>query len=143
MLKHQPKILAKTLDYISRHSPGEHGLFWDPDGTMPWKELYWAMQEDPSLRFVRESTIREIGSLGIELPFVLDGSRLRLVAEVGSPQYPPASEVPGRLTSGIRAKNMVYVQDNGLKSVGRPFVALCADRELALRIAKRREPEPT
>ena len=142
MLKHQPKTLAKTLDYIARRSPGEYGLFWDPDGTMPWKELYWVLQEDPSLRFVREATIRELGLLGIELPFVLDESRLRLVAAATGSGYPQASEVPERLYFGLRPKNMVYTQKNGLRSAARPYVPLCGDRELALRIAKRREEAP-
>jgi putative RNA 2'-phosphotransferase len=141
-LKHHLKTLAKTLDYIARRSPGEYGLFWDPDGTMPWKEFYWALQEDPSLRFVRESTIREIGLLGIPLSFALDGSRLRLVSEVDRPGYPAASEVSGRLYFGLRPRNMVYAPDNGLKAASRPFIALCTDREFALRIAKRREQEP-
>src|SRR5208337_4911171 len=100
MLKHQPKTLAKILDYIARRSPGEHGLFWDPDGGMPWKEFYWVLQEDPSLRFVRESTIRELALLGIELPFALDGKLLRLRPEVACPRYPSASEVPERLYFG-------------------------------------------
>jgi putative RNA 2'-phosphotransferase len=142
MLKHQPKTLAKTLDYIARRSPGEYGLFWDPDGAMPWKEFYWALQEDPSLRFVRESTIRELELLGIELPFVMDGNRLRLVAQQTRPCYPPAFEVPERLFFGLRAKNLVHVQKNGLYGHGNRSLALCEDRELALRIAKRREEAP-
>jgi putative RNA 2'-phosphotransferase len=142
MLKHQPKTLAKTLDYIARRSPGEHGLFWDPDGAMPWKEFYWVLQEDPSLRFVRESTIRELGLLGIDLPFLLDGNRLRLVPEIDKPEYPPASDVPERLYAGLSPKKMVHTQKNGLDSAGRKFLPLCSDRQLALRIAKRREQEP-
>jgi len=142
MLKHQPKTLAKTLDYIGRRSPGEHGLFWDPEGTMPWKEFYWVLQEDASLRFVRESTLRELILLGIDLPFVLDGNLLRLRPEIGLPDYPVVSDVPKRLYFGLRPKNMVHTQNNGLKSTRRRFVALCADRELALRIAKRIEPAP-
>lgn len=142
MLKHQPKTLAKTLDYIARRSPGEYGLFWDADGAMPWKEFYWVLQEDPSLRFVRESTIRELGLLGIDLPFALDGSRLRLVAEGSRPEYPAASEVPERLYFGLRPKKLDHTQNNGLRGAGRRSVALCADRELALRMAKRREDAP-
>ncbi|MGO9534554.1 MAG: hypothetical protein ACLP3B_25715 [Syntrophobacteraceae bacterium] len=142
MLKHQPKTLAKVLDYIARRCPGEYGLFWDPDGAMPWKEFYWTLQEDPSLRFVRESTIRELALLGIELPWKLDGNMLRLCPEVASPSYPPASEVPERLYFGLRPKNLVRTQENGLASSSRRFIALCADRELALRIAKRREQSP-
>ena len=142
MLKHQPKTLAKILDYIARRSPGEHGLFWDTDGAMPWKEFYWALQEDPSLRFVRESTIRELALLGIELPWKLDGNMLRLCPEVARPSYPPASDVPERLYFGLRPKNMVRTQEIGLNSSRRRFIAVCADRDLALRIAKRREQSP-
>ncbi|MGA2400140.1 MAG: hypothetical protein ABSG91_00345 [Syntrophobacteraceae bacterium] len=142
MLKHQPKTLARILDYIARHSPGEHGLFWDPDGAMPWKEFYWALQEDPSLRFVRESTIRELALLGIELSFGLDGNLLRLRPEVARPCYPPASDVPERLYFGLKSKTLVHAQTIGLKSASRRFIAVCAQRELALRIAKRREQAP-
>jgi putative RNA 2'-phosphotransferase len=142
MLKHQPKTLARILDYIARHAPGEHGLFWDPDGVMPWKEFYWALQEDPSLRFVREATIRELTLIGMDLSFVLDGNLLRLVGEVTKPVYPLASEVPERLYYGLRPNNLVFVQNNGLRSSARRYVALCSERDLALRIARRRERAP-
>jgi putative RNA 2'-phosphotransferase len=142
MLKHQPKTLAKTLDYITWHSPGEYGLFWDPEGTMPWKEFYWALQEDFSLRFVRQSTIRELTLLGIELPFVLDGTLLRLRPEFVLPAYSPASDVPMRLYFGLKPKSMVYTQQIGLKSTRRRFVPVCCERELALRIARRDEKSP-
>lgn len=142
MLKHQPKTLAKVLDYIARRSPGEHGLFWDPDGVMPWKELYWALQEDSSLRFVREATIRELMLLGVDLPFTLDGNLLRLRPDVELPGYPCASNVPERLYFGLRVRNLLQTQRNGLKPSSRRFMALCAEREMALRIAKRREPSP-
>ncbi len=142
MLKHQQKTLAKILDYIARRSPGEHGLFWDPGGTMPWKEFYWALQEDPSLRFVRESTIRELAFLEIELPFALEGNLLRLYPEAAGPGYALASDVPERLYFGLRPKNLVQTQENGLTSSTRRFIAVCSERELALRIARRREQSP-
>jgi putative RNA 2'-phosphotransferase len=142
MLKHQPKTLAKTLDYIIRRSPGEHGLFWDPDGTMPWKEFYWTLQQDLSLRFVRESTICELALLGIELPFLLDGKLLRLRPEFDRPAYPPAPDLPKRLYFGLKPKNLVHTQNFGLKSTRRPFLALCSKQELAIRIAARIEPAP-
>lgn len=142
MLKHQPKTLAKTFDYLARHSPGEYGLFWDPDGAMPWKEFYWALQEDFSLRFVRQSTIQELTLLGIELPFVLDGSLLRLRPEFALPAYPRASDVPARLYFGLKPKNIAYTQKLGLRGARRRFVPLCGDRDLALRIARRDEKAP-
>ena len=142
MLKHQPRTLAKTLDYIARRSPGEYGLFWDPEGAMPWKEFYWALQEDVSLRFVRQSTIQELTLLGIELSFALDGNLLRLRPEFALPAYPPASDVPMRLYFGLKPKNMAYAQKIGLKNARRSFVPVCSERELALRIARRDEKAP-
>ncbi len=142
MLKHQPKTLAKTLSFIGYRSPAEFGLFWDPDGTMPWKEFYWALQEDPGLRFVREATLKELALLGIDMPFVLDGRLLRLAPGADLPSHPPAAEVPGRLYYGIKPNILARAQEFGLNPAGRGFLPVCADRELAVRIARRREPEP-
>ncbi|MHC1727131.1 MAG: hypothetical protein AB9866_14185 [Syntrophobacteraceae bacterium] len=141
-MKHQPKTLAKTLDYIGFRSPGEYGLFWDPDGTMPWKEFYWALQEDPSLRFVKQSNLRELELLGLDMPFTLDGNLLRLSPGILPPRYPVAAEVPERLFLGIRARTLVVAQEFGLKPSSRSLLPLCSSRELALQMARRREPEP-
>lgn len=142
MLKSRHKTLARTLSFIGYHSPGEYGLFWDPDGTMPWKEFYRALQEDPGLRFVRESSLRELSLLAIELPFFLDGNLLRIAPGNALPLYLAAADVPQRLYAGIRPKNLVRVQEIGLRASSRPFLPVFAGREPALRIAKRREPEP-
>jgi putative RNA 2'-phosphotransferase len=142
MLKHQPKTLARTLVYIAVHSPDEFGLYWDSDGSMPWKEFYWALQEDDSLKFVRESNLRELALLGIDLPFILDGNRLRLRSREPATDYPLVDNIPERLYLAVRTKNLAYIQEFGLKSLTRPLMPVCAEREMALRIAKRRESEP-
>lgn len=142
MIKHQHKTLARTLSFIGYHSPGEYGLFWDADGTMPWKEFYWALREDPGLRFVRESTLRELHLLGIELPFSLDGGVLRIAPGTALPHYSGASKVPERLYFASRPKNLVSTQEIGLRPGARALIPVCSSRELALRIAKRRDAEP-
>jgi putative RNA 2'-phosphotransferase len=141
MLKHQPKTLAKTLDFLIRHSPGEHGLFWDKDGTMPWKDFYWCLQQDPSLRFVREASIREMMLIGIELPFVLDGNHLRLRSEFGPVVYRAASNIPKRLFGGIKHNNLVNVQKIGLRPTRRAYLPLTGDRDFAVRLAARNQQE--
>jgi hypothetical protein len=50
--------------------------------------------------------------------------------------------VPERLYFGLRPKNLVLTQKNGLITSSRRFIAVCAHRDLALRIAKRREQSP-
>jgi hypothetical protein len=67
---------------------------------------------------------------------------LRLRPEFALPPYAPASDVPGRLYFGLKPKNMVHTQNIGLISTRRPFVAVCGEPELALRIARRDEKTP-
>ncbi len=140
--QYHPKTLAKTLTYIAYHAPAEYGLFWDPDGTMPWKELYWALQEDPSLRFVREAIIRELSYLGLELPFIVAGSLLRRREGLELPSYPLADHVPERLYFACRRKNYHFLSDHGIVRSQRSFVPVSADKELALRLGKRRDSDP-
>jgi len=140
--QYNPKTLAKTISYITYHAPAEYGLFWDPDATMPWKELYWVLKEDPSLRFVRESHIRELTYLGLELPFVLDGNLLRLMPNLAQSSYPVADCPPERLYFACRRKQYSIFLEHGIAGSHRPYVPVCADRELALRLGKRRDPEP-
>ncbi len=74
----KPEKLAKILNTMLYINPGEYGLFWDKNHTMPWKELYWALQRQEDLRFVRKSNIQEIMLLGIDMPFVLEENTLKL-----------------------------------------------------------------
>jgi putative RNA 2'-phosphotransferase len=141
--RYLPKTLAKALTYVAFHSCSEFGLFWDAGGAMPWKELYWALQEDPDLRFVREAHVREITLLGLELPFSLDGGVLRLKNGVALPFAPHLPEgLPERLYHGIGLKRYFHVRSHGLIRSARPHIPFFADKELALRVAKRRDLEP-
>jgi putative RNA 2'-phosphotransferase len=140
--RYLPKTLAKTINYIAYHAPGEYGLFWDLDGTMPWKELYWALQEDPSLRFVRESHIKELSYLGLDLPFHLDEKLLRLKDKTPLPHY-PLVEPPEKLFYACGRKRHLVISRHGLRcSPNRSFIPLLADEDLALRTGLRRDPEP-
>ena len=108
---------------------------------MPWKDFYWTLQEDPSLRFVRETHIREIIYLGIALPFALDGSMIRLNAEFPAPIYPGVVNVPERLFFSCPIKQFPGIREHGLRASRRSLV-LTADKDLAARIARRRTKEP-
>lgn len=137
-----PKTLAKTLTTIAVHSPSEYGLFWDPDGSMPWKEFHRALQEDPSLRFVRESHIRELVYLGLDMPFFLDGRFLRLKNGVPPFEAIPVKDPQDRLYHAVRRAQLHVVRERGLNPSGRSHVPLASHRDLAQRIGMRRDPRP-
>ena len=136
------KTLAKILTTMACTLPHEYGLFWDDDGTMPWKEFYWALQEDPRLRFVRESTLRELALLGHALPFALDGSRLRLAAGALTSLRRFSVEPADRLFTGIHLRHLVVARQEGLRAVHRSYVPLWAERDTAERMARRRTAHP-
>ncbi len=135
------KTLAKTLAYIGYHAPGEFGLYWDEDGTMPWKEFYWALQQENDLRFVREATLLELQHVGCSLPFVLENRMLRLREDIIRPRY-PLTNPPQRLFYGCSRTNFEQVRRYGLVASRRKYLPLASQRILAEAVARRREPEP-
>lgn len=137
-----PKTLAKTLTTMACFEPGEYGLFWDEDGTMPWKEFYWALQDDPRLRFVRESTLKELPLLGFPLPFVVEGPRVRLLKGPPGIRYDEAVIPPARLFAGIRRRQLPAVRTEGLRPLHRSYVPLWTDKEKAEHMARRRGSDP-
>ncbi|MEJ5364933.1 MAG: hypothetical protein WHS86_07530 [Desulfosoma sp.] len=137
-----PKTLAKTLAAIACSMPGEYGLFWDDDGTMPWKEFYWALQEDPRLRFVRESTVKELSLLGFALPFVVEGSRIRLLERPPGTRYSEVADPPARLFAAIRRRQLTAARSEGLRALHRSYVPLWTDKSTAERMARRRGGDP-
>lgn len=133
-----PKTLVKTLTTMACTLPGDYGLFWDEDGTMPWKEFYWALQDDPRLRFVRESTLKELSLLGFALPFAIEGSRLRLLERPSGTRYDEVAPPPALLFAGIRRRQLPAVRAEGLRALHRSYVPLWTDKTTAERMARQR-----
>ncbi|MCX7821830.1 MAG: hypothetical protein N2260_00095 [Syntrophobacterales bacterium] len=130
----KPQQLAKILKTMTTANPGDYGLFWDKDGTMPWKELFWALQREENLRFVRESHIREIELSGAELPFRLEEGRLKL--KIAPPLYPEVSP-PKHLFFTVPLKGIPFVKSKGISVPShRSFIPLWNDPEEGLKRAK-------
>lgn len=140
-MRFHPQTLAKTITYIGCLAPGDYGLFWDDDGTMPWKEFYWALQQESDLAFVRIATLHELEYLGLVVPFVVDGRMLRLRESCRIAPYPPVTP-PRRLYYGCLRRSYHHVQEHGLASRHRKYLAMTSKKELAELIAKRRDPRP-
>ena len=49
---------------------------------------------------------------------------------------------PNGFTSPVGVNNMRYVREHGITPSSRPLVPLAATQELALRLGRRRDPEP-
>jgi putative RNA 2'-phosphotransferase len=140
MGKHQLKELAKIIDYILYHRPDEFGLFPDEDGSVPIKELLWALHEEPGWSYVRPTHLRELAYSNLLVNFSLHDAHIRPKAP--SSVRPALATPPRFLFHGARRQAYQTILEHGLRPGGRGHVALASTEEMALRIGSRRDAKP-
>ena len=140
MARHTLKELGKIIEYVLLHRPDEVGLFVDDDGSLPIKELMWALHEEAGWRYVRPGHLKELAYSGLRLPFMVEETHLR---PKGAYRQTTLPAVPPRLLY-FAAKRKAYpaILKQGLKPGSRPYVPLAATKEMAFRIGRRRDPKP-
>lgn len=140
MGKHQLKELARIIDYILYHRPDEFGLFPDEDGSLPIKELIWALHEEPGWSYVRPTHLKELAYSALQVNFSLHDAHIRPKAP--SPIRPAVTTPPHFLFQGARRQAYQAILEHGLQPSGRGYVALASTEEMALRIGSRRDAKP-
>jgi putative RNA 2'-phosphotransferase len=140
MKKYQVQELGKIIEYILFYRPDEFGLFLDDDGSLPIKELMWALHEEKGWKHIRLGHLKELAYSQLELAFTLEGSSIkpREATEQNSTVLIP----PRLLYHAVRRKAYPVILKHGLRPGGRPYVPLAATEQIALRIGRRRDPKP-
>jgi putative RNA 2'-phosphotransferase len=133
--------LSHLLLYMLSRRPDEFGLVPDREGRLTFKELLWALHEEPGWGYIREIHLREVLMGKDRALFEWEGKRVRAVEKRWriDPDE-PALEMPKLLLTGIRRRAHWHVMENGFAPAG--FLALSPDRTMALRMAGRRDPDP-
>jgi len=135
MAKLDPRRLAKVLTTVAYYESSEYGLYWDEDGSMPWKEFYWALQKIEGLSYIRQSHLKELMLIGETIPFKLEGNRLYLIWE--RPKYSPTVEPPPHLYHVVSLSALDAISKNGLNPPPhRSYLPLWAIENLALKFSK-------
>ena len=133
--------LSRFMLYMLGHRPDEFGLVPDKDGWLTFKEILWALHEEPGWEYVREVHLREVLAGEERSLFEWEEERVRTVQRRWRLNPPePAPEVPKILFIGVRRRAHPHVMEKGLLSTG--FLVLSPDRGMALRVAGRRDPKP-
>jgi putative RNA 2'-phosphotransferase len=138
--KYQLKELGKIVEYILLHRPDEFGLFLDDDGSLPIKELMWALHEEEGWKYVRRGHLKELAYSHREPAFTLEQNCIK--PKQPRKQISSAAVPPRLLFYAAKRKAYPVILKHGLRPGGRPYVPLATTEEIALRIGRRRDPKP-
>lgn len=143
-LKQQRQSLSRMLAYVLGHRPDEFGLLPDESGYVRLQDLLTALKEEEGWSFVRESHIQDLLRDPVDTRFEQREKTIRVAPEhtelVLGPYRPEAP--PAQLYRAVRNKVYAHVYEHGLVPAGGPWVLLYLTPEAALRVARRRDPEP-
>ncbi len=144
MDKYGRERLSKLLSYILRHRPDEYGLVLDPEGYVSIKDLLQALHEEEGWSFVRRDHLQELALTSDRARFEMGDNRIRASYGHSLPVFIRYERVepPKILYHATRRRTYPVILVQGLKPMGRQHVHLATTRELALRVGRRRDPDP-
>lgn len=135
--------LSRFLVYVLGHRPDEFGLVPEEGGFVTYKELLWALHEEPGWRYVRQTDINEVLVGKDRALFQTEDNTVRVLKrrwdlDVENPS-PTLSKI---LYIAVRRKAHPVVMEKGLIPPAGRNLLLSPDREMALRVGRRRDPSP-
>ncbi|MGD9159800.1 MAG: RNA 2'-phosphotransferase [Desulfobacteraceae bacterium] len=145
MKKNRIKIhdLSRIMIYILGHSPHEYGLVPDDRGFITFKELLWAIHEEPDWSHVSQGSINELLMSDERHHFETNEKSIRAVTRHWELNlFLPADHVPSLLYTPIRRKAHYAALDKGLINRGNKPYVLTTGKAMAERIGKRRDQKP-
>ena len=136
------KPLSRMLAYMLGRRPDEFGLVPAPDGFVTIKELLKAFSEEDGWRHVRWTSITHLLGTEPDPPVEVVENRIRALDR--SHLSPPTvvRRPPKLLFTCVRRKAYPHVHREGIAPAGHPAVVLAAEPGMALRLGRRRDPDP-
>lgn len=134
--------LARLVEYALGRRPDEFALIPDGEGFVTTKELLKALREDPQMPAVRQADLNALAAILPDCPVELQGERIRARRRDHLPSPTPADHPPDILFTTVRPRAYPRVHDHGIRPGAYPWVVLAAIEATALRIGKRRGPDP-
>jgi putative RNA 2'-phosphotransferase len=141
-LPRQLENLAKILTYVLCHRPDEFGLVLDPEGFVAVKQLLQALNAEPGWAHVRRHHLEQVAGLLYPPRFEVAANRIRGLVPAPANLRRPGENPPTLLYAAIPPKAHERVFEAGLKTPPGQELLLAASPEEALKLGRRRSPEP-
>ncbi len=134
--------LAKVLTYLLGHRPDEFGLVLDPEGFVPVKQLLQALAGEKGLAHVRRHDLEQLTGLMSPPCFEMTADKIKGLIPGPAQLRRPGEDPPALLYLAITPKSHERVFEAGLKAPLERELILAHTKELALKLGRRRSPEP-
>ena len=137
--------LSKEIAYALRHAPQQYGLELDCEGFVGVEELLSAINSEHKYdRTITEEDILHILKISDKQRFDVQNGYIRAYYghTVPGQIQKEAAVPPSVLYHGTTHKAYELIKDQGLLPMSRQYVHLSADIDYAVRVGKRRDPEP-
>ena len=129
--------------YILGHKPDEFGLVPDSEGFVTYKEFLWAVHEEPGWGYVRKGHINEVLLGKDRALFQPEGDRIRALDRRWTLDLENSNQPPPKiLFVAVRRRAHPVVMEKGLTAAQGRYLVLSPDREMAMRIGRRRDQKP-
>jgi len=135
--------LTRLMAYMLGHRPDEFGLIPDHEGFVPIKEMLQAIHEEAGWGYVRQGHINEV-LLGAERSlFQPEEKRIRAVDRRWHLALERSAQtIPRILFTPVRRRAHPHVMEKGLRPGEAKHIVLSPEREMAIRLGKRRDQQP-
>ncbi len=140
-LPRQLEGLARMLTYILGHRPDEFGLVLSEEGFVPIKHLLQVLSREPGWGFVRRHHLDQVVGLMSPPAFEVAGEEIRAL-EPARLRREPGEPPPPLLYAAIPPNAHPRVWDEGLKPPPERQLVLSATKDAALKLGRRRSPDP-
>lgn len=134
--------LEKFIVYALGRRPDEFGLVPAADGWVKLKDLIKALNEEDGWRHVRRSHIDEIVLTQPAPEIEINDNRVRARCRAHLPVPQPVDRPPKLLYTCVRRRAYFVVLEKGIAAAEGEKILLAAAPDLALRIGRRRDPQP-
>jgi putative RNA 2'-phosphotransferase len=142
-LPRQLEALSRMLAYILCHRPDEFGLVLAENGFVPIKRLLQALAAEPGWGHVRRQHLEQVAALAQSPRLEIIGEQIRgLTPGPAHLRRPIGQTPPTLLYAAIPPKAHASVAEHGLRPRPEQELLLAVHPELALKLGRRRFPEP-
>lgn len=137
--------LSKEISYALRHAPWKYELELDGEGFVPVNQLIEAINENNKYgRPIELSDIERAIEISDKKRHEIQGGRIRALYGHSIPMHISKEPVtpPAVLYHGTTHKALASIMESGLKPMGRQYVHLSTDTEMAIQVGSRRDSDP-